>query len=161
MILERPNPSQLVLQVLAQNVDGSPKTLLSSAAARVYHVNSAGSELVDLASVSLVQVGSTNTWRYRWVSPSLTVGQYFVEYTLIDTDGMQFIGTEDLAIQDYALQADVELFKKLAQGRWKVDEVTSTMTFYDDDGTTPILTFALKDINGLPASVNVFERVPV
>lgn len=161
MILERPNPAQLVLQVTAQNPDGSSKTSLLEAEVRVYHVNGAGNEVIDLTSTSLSQVVGTSTWRYIWSAPTLPIGQYFVEYSLVDTDHTEFVGTEDLAIQDFALQADVTLFKKLAQGRWKIDEVTSTMTFYDDDGTTPLLSFALKDINGLPASVNVFERVPV
>jgi len=35
------------------------------------------------------------------------------------------------------------------------------MIFYEEDGVTPKLTFDLKDINGIPSNVNIFERRPV
>jgi len=169
VILSRPDPSQLVLQVAATNLDGTPKTALSSADVRVYHVDGAGAEVEDLASTALTQVGTSSVWRYRWEPSSLDVDQYSVEYTLVDTDSAVFIGLEDLAVEDFALQtnvllteADVALIKKIETGRWKIDDVTDQMIFYDPiDGTTPILTFDLKDLAGLPSSVNIFERDPV
>lgn len=45
-------------------------------------------------------------------------------------------------------------------GRWLLDENTNTMIFYDTDGTTPLFTFDMKDVNGNPAVQNVFERDP-
>lgn len=168
MIVERPNPSQLVLQAAAYNLDGTIKTTLSSAVVRVYHVNSVGAEVEDLAATTMAQVGATNFWRYRWEPASLAVGQYFAEYTLVDSDGATFVGSEDVAIQDFATQtdltglmADVELVRKVETGRWKIDEVLNQMVFYDDDGVTPLLTFDLKNISGLPDHVNIFERDPV
>lgn len=168
MIVERPDPSQLVLQAAAYNLDGTVKTSLASAVVRVYHVNGAGTEVEDLSPITMAQVGSTNFWRYRWTPASLPVGQYFAEYTLVDTDGATFVGSEDVSIQDFASQtdlsgikADVELIRKVETGRWKIDEVTDQMTFYDDDGVTPLLVFDLKNIGGLPDHVNIFERDPV
>jgi len=61
-----------------------------------------------------------------------------------------------------ATATDITLIKKIETGRWKVDDVTNTMTFYDPvDDVTPILVFDLKDLAGLPSAVNIFERVPV
>ena len=160
MIVERPDPAQVVLQVYAQNLDGSPKTSLASANVRVYRVNAAGTEVEELASTALTQVGSTNAWRYRWEPASLAVNQYHAEFTLLDNDGLSFVDTEDLVVQDFALQVDVALIREVETGRWKIDQVTDQMTFYDNTDT-PILTFDLKDIDGLPNHINIFERKPV
>lgn len=46
-------------------------------------------------------------------------------------------------------------------GRWKIDENTNTMVFYDTDGVTPLKTFNLKDVSGAASTVNVYERTPV
>jgi hypothetical protein len=160
MLVSRPDPAQLVLQVTANNLDGTPKTSLASADVRVYHVDGAGSEVNDLGSTAMTQVGGSNTWRYRWQPASLAAGQYTAEYSLVDTDGSAFVGLDDVVIEDFALQVDVELIRKVETGRWKLDQVTNVMTFYDDDGVTPLLEFDMKDINGLPSAVNIFERVP-
>jgi hypothetical protein len=167
MIVERPNPTQLVLQAAAYHLDGTVKTVLTSANVRVYHVNAGGTEVDDLTSTTMVQVGSTNFWRYKWEPASLAVGQYFVEYTLVDPDGATFVGSEDVAIQDFASQtdltgikADVELIRKVETGRWRIDKTLDQMFFYDENGTDVILTFDLKNVDGLPDHVNIFERKP-
>lgn len=49
---------------------------------------------------------------------------------------------------------------QIETGRWKIDENTNTMIFYDTDGTTPLRTYDLKDVAGAASSVNVHERVP-
>lgn len=193
MLIERPNPNQLVLQVTANNQDGTPKTELRSARVKVYHVVS-GAPVDLLDWTDMTQIGTSNVWKYDWEPSSLAVGQYTIQYALQDMAYAHFSGLEDLVVQDFALQteletdisnlqtaiegditdlgdtlgaqlvalqADVTLLKKVARGRWKIDDVLNQMIFYDDDGTTPLLTFDLKDINGLPSSVNVFERVLV
>ena len=35
------------------------------------------------------------------------------------------------------------------------------MIFYDDNGTTPLYTFDMKDDAGLPTMANIFERIKV
>ena len=157
MLIETVNPAQVVLQAQAQNLDGTPKTALTSATVRVYHL-SGGSEVVDLAVTPLVQVSGTSTWRYIWAPISLATGHYFAEYELIDTDSAVFVGTEDIDVRDIARQADLSFVKKIEKGRWRI--VGQHMVFYDEDNVTPLLTFDLKDINGLPSNVNIFERVP-
>lgn len=160
MIVERPNPSQVTLQVAVHNLDGTPKTALASAVVRVYHISGV-SEVEDLAPTALVQVGSSNTWRFIWTPAVLPVGQYFAEYSLKDSDGATYVDVEGIVIQDFALQVDVELIRKVETGRWRIDQVTDKMYFYDENGVDVLLEFDLKDINGLPSHVNIFERDPV
>lgn len=158
MLVETTNPSQVVLQIQAQNLDGTPKTTLASATVRVYHL-SGGSEVEDLSAAVLVQVGATNTWRFIWTPVALPVGHYFAEYALVDLDGASFVAAEDVDIRDIAKQTDVAYIKQIERGRWRI--VGNQMIFYAEDGVTPFLTFDLKDINGLPSNVNIFERDPV
>ena len=158
MIIERPNPSQVVLQIAAQNLDGTPKTSLASAQVRVYHLSGV-TELPDLASTALVQVGSSNTWRYTWTPSALAAGQYFAEFALEDSDGATFVDVEGISIHDLALQVDVELIREVELGRWKIDAVTNEMIFYKQDNTTEIGRFDLKNLAGLPDHINIFERV--
>lgn len=57
-----------------------------------------------------------------------------------------------------ATAADLAFVKDIEGGRWKIDPVTSTMTFYKDDNTTVVATFQLKDQNGQPTFNAPFER---
>lgn len=162
MILSRPDPAQVVLQVFSQNLDGTPKTSLATASVRVYHVDGVGAEIEDLGTTVLVQVGASNTWRYRWEPTSLVEGQYIVEYSL-DDGVREWVGGEDLRVIDFAdestltgIASDVELLKKIETGRWQI--VNNQMIFYDTDDTTPILVFDLFDLQGNPAMDVVFER---
>jgi hypothetical protein len=58
-----------------------------------------------------------------------------------------------------ATAASVEIVRRVETGRWQI--IGDNMIFFDDDGTTPILTFRLYDDAGLPSMDRVFERVPV
>lgn len=178
MIICVVNSSQVVLQVTVQNPDGSPKTSLSSADVRVYHLVGVA-EVVDLPVTPLSQV-SINAWRYIWAPTTLPVGHYWAEYSLIDSDGTHYHDLEDITVQDVATSGsvsdlsdsvdnigitvggssvDIELIKKVLTKRWRI--VDKQMIFYDNDNVTPLLTFDLKDLHGLPSNVNVFERDPV
>lgn len=159
MIVERPDPSQVVLQAVTKNLNGTPKTSLTSATVRVYHVNAVGAEVEDLAPTALAQVGSTNTWRYRWTPGALDVGHYFAEYALVDSDGVSFVDTEDIVVQDFALQVDVAFIKAVESGKWEI--LNDQMIFYDTSGAE-ILRFNLFDINGVPTNgINMYKREPV
>lgn len=158
MLIDTVDPEKIVLQVYVQNLDGTPKTALTSATVRVYKIE-AGSEVVLLAATPLVQVGGTNVWRYTWTPVSLPVGHYFAEYSLVDPADDHFVDVEDIDIRDIAVQADLALIRKIERGRWRI--VDEEMIIYDEDALTPLLRFALKDIDGIPSNVNIFERVPV
>jgi hypothetical protein len=157
MILLRPDPSAVTLQVLAVGLDGAPKLDVTAADVRVYAVTGAG-EVEALPVTPLVQVTGTGTWRLRWEPTALAVGQYVAEYRLTDILGQTCVVQEDVAVHDLALQADLALVRKVETGRWKI--VANTMVFYEDDGITPLLVFNLKNEAGLPAMDEVFERVP-
>jgi hypothetical protein len=156
-MLLRPNPAQVVLQVLAVDLDGTPKLDVAGAAVRVYHV-AGGVEVEVLPLTDLAQVGASSTWRLVWLPPALPVEQYVAEYQLVDANGVLCMVTEDVTVHDLALQVDLALVRQVETGRWRI--IGDQMIFFGPDETTPILTFDLKDQAGLPTMENVFERVP-
>lgn len=171
MILADLNQSVVVLQVFAVNPDGSEKTDVDSGTVRVYTV-SGGSESDVLAATALVEFAPSK-WRYEWGPASLAVGEYIVEFYLVDDNGVETRIGDDLIVRDIAtqatvadilsrvilVQADLDIVKKVETGRWKIEG--TIMTFYDDDETTPLLAFNLFDDAGAPSNERVFERVPV
>ena len=159
MIFELLDPSQVALQVAAQDSDGTPKLDVTSADVRVYHLDGGGTEIVDLVSTSMSQVGASSVWRYLWQPASLAVYDYVAEYSLADSEGNTFVGLEDVLVRDIAVQTDLEVVKAVETGRWKIEN--NQMTFYDDTGVTPLLVFDLTNSFGAPTMNDVFERVPV
>jgi len=165
MILIGINDAEVTLQAYALEADGAEKLDITAAYVRVYYVD-IGSEVEVLASTAMAQVGATNLWRYNWVPATLPVREYVAEYTLTDSFGVVSKFGEDIVVRDLAdlakqptlllVQADLELVKKVETGRWKIE--ANQMTFYDDDGVTPLLVFDLFDQSGLPSMENVFER---
>lgn len=51
-----------------------------------------------------------------------------------------------------------QLLQKIGRNRWKVEG--TQLVYYDDDLTTAILRWDLKDSAGQPSSTQIFERVP-
>jgi hypothetical protein len=172
-VLFRLNPSNVPLQVVSLDQLGRPKTDVASATVRVYRVLDAGTEDELLATTPLAQVGTTNIWRYTWLPASLGEGVYHALYSLVDTNGYTTKQQESFSVRDIAKEetlegavttlnavaANVLLILKVETGRWRI--VDNQMIFYDTNGTTPLYTFDLKDINGMPSNVNIFERDPV
>ncbi len=157
MILLRPDPAAVTLQVLATGLDGAPKLDVVSGTVRVYQVTGAG-EVEALPVTALAHVAGTGTWRLQWAPVALAVGQYVAEYRLVDVYGQECVVPEDVTVHDLAVQADLALVRQVETGRWRI--VANQMIFYGDDGLTPILTFNLKNEAGIPAMDEVFERVP-
>jgi hypothetical protein len=54
--------------------------------------------------------------------------------------------------------AVAEILKHM-KNRWRI--AGNQLTIYDNDGTTPLHTFNLRDADGLPTMTNPFERIPV
>lgn len=54
----------------------------------------------------------------------------------------------------------VETLLKYEKNRTRIDKTAKTLTIYDDDGTTPLKVFDLKDGGGTPSITEVCERVP-
>lgn len=59
-----------------------------------------------------------------------------------------------------AIASNVTQIKKIEEGRWKIDTSLNQLIIYDDDDTTPLLTFDLKDANGSATSTSPYERTP-
>jgi len=53
---------------------------------------------------------------------------------------------------------DIAILKKIQTNRWKI--VNNQFIIYDDDGSTPIYTFSLKNQAGDPTMETPYERVP-
>lgn len=49
---------------------------------------------------------------------------------------------------------------KILKNRWRINNINNTLIFYDDDGTTPLFTFNLKDFAGIATSTLPAEREP-
>jgi hypothetical protein len=120
---------------------------------------SGATEVEDLASTVLVQVGTSNTWRYIWTPGALPVGQYSAEYALEDSDGATHVDVEEIVVQDFALQTDLEFLVQIEKGKWEI--VNNQMIFYNTSGVE-ILRQNLFDINGDPTNgINMYKREPV
>lgn len=55
----------------------------------------------------------------------------------------------------------IETLIKYEANRTFIDKIAKTLTVYDDDGTTPIRTFSLRDSAGVPSITEIVERLPV
>ena len=162
MIIDNTNTSQIILEIILENFDGSLKNNITSAKTRVYYILST-TEVNILSSIDLVNI-STGKYRYIWNPDNISTGSYIIEYTIVDEDSISAIFLEDLIINDISdistIKNNVDIIRKIETGRWKIDTNNNTMIFYNDDGTTPFLTFDLKNANGVSSNIDVFERVP-
>ena len=159
MIVETPNPLRVSLQMLALEIDGTPKLDIVSGSVRVYHVGPGG-EVTDLPATPLVHI-SPSTWRYVWESPTLAPGQYVAHYEV--TDGaVTYPLDEDLIVRDFALQstlvasaADIALIRAIEAGSWVM--AANQIIFYDEGGTE-VARFNVFDEAGLPSMDDIFSR---
>lgn len=92
------NQDPIILWILAQNYDGTFKSDILSGTVRVFFIDSAV-ETNILAITSLSEL-STGKWIYEWSPVSLTIGQYLIEFNLIDNSGFGITILEDLIITD-------------------------------------------------------------
>ena len=95
MIITSPNPPEIALQIVAQQLNGTPKLDIVSGTVRVYLLGSEG-ETELLSSTPLT--GTDSIWRYVWEPEALAIGSYIIEYTLIDSEDLECISTEDLSV---------------------------------------------------------------
>lgn len=152
------NQPQVVLEVSFANPDGTIKTNVSSANVRVYRIASGAEEDV-LSQVPLVRVSDTNVYRYIWTPSTIEIGQYHVLFEAIDEDTNQARVSENMVVLNVPSWEEVELLRKVQTGRWKIEN--NQITFYDDDGVTPLFVFNTFNRRGVPAMANIMERVPV
>ena len=88
----------------------------------------------------------------------------FAAHSIAGTYGLlaQQIATDANQAHLVALQAVslMEVLLKYEKNRTKIDKTAFTLTVYDDDGTTPLRVFNLKNSLGAPSVTEVTERVP-
>jgi hypothetical protein len=68
--------------------------------------------------------------------------------------------TETIVIGQVAAQILLETLIKYQANRTRVNATAKTLTIYDDDCTTPLQVFDLRDSFGNPSVTEVCERVP-
>ena len=68
--------------------------------------------------------------------------------------------TATLAINDVTLATLLNTMLKYQRNRTSLNAAAATLTIYDDDATTPITIFDLKDLRGMPSVQEVCDRVP-
>ena len=68
--------------------------------------------------------------------------------------------TASIIINEVTMVALIETMLKYQRNRTKIDVNNAQLLIYDDDCTTVLTTFDLKDFNGLPSIQEVCERIP-
>lgn len=92
------NQETILLWILVQNYDGTPKIDVLSGNVRVYYIDSGvENDILPLTSLSEFSIGK---WIYEWYPITLSVGQYLIEFTLIDNSGFSITILENLTIID-------------------------------------------------------------
>lgn len=68
--------------------------------------------------------------------------------------------TDQLLLDVADVEALVDLVRKYNTNRTKVDTTAKTLIVFDDDCTTPLRTFSLRDASNIPSTDDVCERNP-
>lgn len=105
---------------------------------------------VSAVSVTIAEIGTSGEYTATFTPNA--VGLWHIE--VLDTNNT--IWQDDVE----ARVADIDLLYRYETGRWKIDKVSSTMTFYAEDGVTPLIVYNLKDAAGNPIAVWPSETVP-
>ena len=83
-----------------------------------------------------------------------TTGSLAETITMIKAD------TASIMVSEAAIVILLDTLLKYSRNRTKIDTANAQLIIYDNDGTTPLTTFNLKDFNGMPSVQEVCERVP-
>jgi hypothetical protein len=68
--------------------------------------------------------------------------------------------TAGILISESTMTLLLNTLLKYERNRTKIDVNAAQLIIYDDDGTTPLTTFNLRDFNGMPSVQEVCERMP-
>ena len=100
----------------------------------------------------------TNTGIYELGS---STGLYGVELNLNNRFSGSIVWSVNGNTNVYATE-EIKMDQKMARyihtGRWIIDEDTNQMIFYEDDNTTEIARYDLKDRDGNASITEIFER---
>lgn len=121
-----------------------------------------GSSGIYFADINLPNLGN---YILRVVSPDVLNPEAQHAVVIASTDSVIDVVKEVLTIvESIEITADnidtcVQLMKKMCTNRMQIDETVNELIVYDDDSVTPLVRFPLRDVNGLPTSVNIFEAL--
>ena len=102
---------------------------------------------------SYVEDISSNVWEEQTTS-HLNSGTTGFAITQIKSD------TTSVMISQGTITLLIQTLLKYERNRTRIDVPTATLTIYDDDGTTPLTVFNLKDHLGNLSVAEVCERLP-
>ena len=125
-------------------------------------------------AVSTVSKSITNNVNWFEIDSTNFPGVYDLELSTDDTDTSGYIkvsvksANSDWYIGLYPiiphipedLYTYINLLRKINQNRSLVSVLSNTFTIYDDNGSTPLLTFDLKDQAGNASASNIYEKIP-
>ncbi|MFA5238283.1 MAG: hypothetical protein WC476_01070 [Phycisphaerae bacterium] len=112
---------------------------LSGEEIAVSEIGTSGEYLVSFTPTS------AGIWILEIKDPTNRIWKSEIEVRLVDLD---------------SVASDLLIIKKIETGRWRINSVDNTMTFYDEDGETELFKFNLKDASGAASATEVFERIP-
>lgn len=99
-----------------------------------------------------------------WDCPAFTGSNSFVYNQSFATEDYNVQSNDPVVEATYDLLSgtiapQVQSVYDLTFGRWKIDPIANTMTFYRPDNVTVVAVFNLLDSSGAPAYDGVFQRV--
>ena len=80
--------------------------------------------------------------------------------SLAESVAMIKADTASIMVSETAIVILLDTILKYQRNRTRIDTANAQLVIYDDDGTTPLTTFDLKDFNGMPSVQEVCERIP-
>lgn len=103
---------------------------------------------------NMPSIYSINESRQVW-----TDGQYHA--FAYDVSGFLFAGADffvldDIGVSLATLLKYMTLIKKIEEGNWELKD--DKWIYYDTDGVTPLIEFAVYDKDGNPSMLNIFRR---
>jgi len=113
--------------------------------------NSLGSADTFRSSTGIYQIG-TGTGVY---GAQLSLNQAFSGSILWEVTA----SNGNIVFANEEVETDQKVTRHFTNGRWLIDETTNEMIFYQEDNTTEMGRFNLKDKDGAAAFQDVFERV--
>lgn len=70
------------------------------------------------------------------------------------------LSVAEITVDVTTLLAVAEIARKMSTNRSRIDASSRTLTIYEDDGSTPLRVYSLRDRNGNTSTSEVFEKIP-
>jgi hypothetical protein len=106
-------------------------------------------------------VAVEGSYGVRFFSGTLLLGQETISWD--GTAEKINASTSDVTANETKIDTAITqatLARKHLTNRDKIDTTANTLTRYDDDGTTPLVVFDLKDGDGDASSTQIYEKTP-